>query len=320
MLSEFFLTPEAFCDSDDGLRGLRACLFPFGNTPVALICQLGKDRWTKATSGKIARIQNQNHRLLAMDLFKKVCDDISVIRPLEGDAPSNELSWVDRAKQSSKSLALDGIIVSDGQTTSSDGCTNLPDFILPDFWSDFGNPRLVRRNTNAQKSVLRSFCAFSDWIIVRMPQIRGGSDDEIVTVKQVVQLATSLPNGYRKSAIEVQFPLSERASSNPGRVFRSVIRELRELKVSESELRVTMLPVVRSFVNREILGGEYTSISSGERKQRARWLMTMNHVAVGGGRDDDRDEANSWNLYSRQEASERLKALNALTPLDSETV
>lgn len=318
MLAEFFLTPEAFCDSDEGLRKLQACIFPFGNVPVALICQLGGEDWVNAISNKIARIHNSNHRLLAMDLFKKVCDNVSVVRPHDDNIPSDEASWIDRAKRSHQELELDGIVVSDGLPSTPGGCTKLANFVLPEFWSDFGNPRLVGRETNTQKAALRSFCAFSDWIILRMPQIRGGNDDEIVTVKQVVRLATSLSDGYQKSSVELQFPLSERAN-DPDRVFRSVIGELREVVVSGVDLKVTML-IENSFINREILGGEYTTESSGEKKQRARWLMTMNHVAVGGRRDRDRDDSNSWNLYSRHVASERLEKLNAIQSIRSETI
>jgi hypothetical protein len=317
MLCEFFLTPEAFCDSGERLKELRTCLFPFGNTPVALVCQIGSANWIAATANKIARIRDGTHRNLAKDLFQKVCDEISVVRPLDGSLPPDENAWIDAAKRSRRSLGLDGIVVSDNTPTCSADCTMSADFVSAEFWKDYSNPRIVERNTSSQEAVLRSFCTFSHWIIVRMPQLKGGNDDEIVTVKQIVRLATALPHGYRKSDIEIQFPLLGEKSAD--HQMNSVVRELREFSVRDAELRVTMFPE-KSFVNRELLGGEFTSVSSGERRKRARWLMTMSHVAVGGRRERNRDDANSWNLYSRRDANERLSQVNTLTPVRSQTI
>lgn len=320
MLAEFFLTPEVFCDSDEGLRDLQTCLFPFGNTPVALICQLG-DHWKKAIVDKIVRIPNQNHQHLAMTLFEKVCEDIAVARPAGGNAPPDEPSWIRTAQQSHRVLELDGVVVSDNLPNPPNECTTLAEFVVPPFWEDYPNPRFIQRDVGAQESVLRPFCAFSDWIIVRMPQIRGGNEDEIVTVKQIIRLATNVPSGFRKSSIELHFPLDERLSRNPKRVMSSVLQELREVAEPNSEVMIKLLPT-GSFVNREILGGEFAAVSSGESKMRARWLITMNHVAVGRRRDRDRerDDANSWNLYSRHKADERLKELSEVTPLLTESV
>lgn len=320
MLAEFFLTPDAFCESYDGLRQLERCLFPFSpNQPsVAIICRLGNQEWTTALGNKIARIENPNHRVLAMELMKRIDSELAVIRPLATPVTSDESSWVSGAAQSKRDLALEGIVVSNEVSISSCDCTKLSDFVRPGFWDDFGNPRQVQRDRAAQARVLRAFCAFTDWIIVRMPQMRGGSDDEIVTVKQIVEMATTLPPGYRKSNVEIQFPLGNRMKDNPDRAFRSVKAELKEVVATGAEIELTMLPV-GSFVNRELLGGEYALVSTGDKIPKARWWMTMSHVAVGGRRDaNDRDDANSWNLYSRRDANERLIQLQRVTPLRTE--
>ena len=319
MLAEFFLSPDTFCESDDRLRQLERCLFPFNprQPSVAILCRLGEDKWTTALGQKIARIKNPNHRMLAMDLMKKIISELTVIRPLTRSVTNDESSWVVEARNSHRDLGFEAIVVSSNITTFSDNCTKVGDFVMPGFWEEFGNPRHVGRDKPAQVRVLRSFCAFSDWIIVRMPQIKGGSDDEIVTVKQIVQLATNLPEGFQKSNVEVQFPINDRAKHDPGRVFRAVKAELKDVVVPGSDLRLTMLPV-GSFVNREILGGEYTPVSTGDKLLKARWLLTMNHVAVGGRQNPGRDDANSWNLFSRHEANKRLATLNGLAPLQSE--
>lgn len=86
MLAEFLLTPDAMGDAYgrdgiDAVRELTNCFFPTRATPLALVCKLG-DEWERATSIKIARIANVNHRQAAMELFKRLMSShLYVTRP-----------------------------------------------------------------------------------------------------------------------------------------------------------------------------------------------------------------------------------------------
>ena len=150
-----------------------------------------------------------------------------------------------------------------------------------------------------------------------MPQIHGGSDDEIVTVKQIVRLATKLPHGFTKSDIELQIPLDSRP--NAAELLRAVKNELQSVVSPVVNLNAIIIPQ-GSFVNREMLAGDYAVDSSGNQKRRARWWVTMNHVAVGARRDVGRDDANSWSLYPRRDADWRLSQIDAIASLASATL
>jgi hypothetical protein len=314
MIAEFFLTPDAFCESDEGIRQLKTCLFPFGNPPVGVICHFGEEEWETIVSRRIVKIPNANQRTLAMKLFQRVCSEVAVFRPPIVETPNDEDGWITQAQRSSTDLALDGIVASQNVEPLPGDCTRLSDFTSSAHWENFGNPRLVGRDVASQVPILNSICAHSDWLIIRMPQVKGGIDDEIVTIKQIIQLANRLPAGYKKSDIFVDVPLlknyEEKFGTQAGaeRLMRQVKSELAAEKVVGAELSVSIYPV-KSFVNREVVAGEFAKESDGNISFKARWYLTMNHVAVGGKQAAQRDDSNSWNLYARSEASDRLDEL-----------
>ena len=327
MLAEFFLTPDTFCESDENIRQLQTCLFPFGpNASVGVICHFGESEWEDIVGNRIVRIADHEQRMLAINLFERISDEIAVFRPPIAAPPNNETGWINTAKQSKQNLELDGLVVTQAIVPCPDDCVRLPEFAKSDYWEDFGNPRVVGRDTASQVPVLNSICAHSDWLIVRMPQVKGGNDDEIVTIKQIIQLANRLPAGYKKSDIIVEIPISEGAERAHGeteaaeRLMRNVKGELTSEKVAGCDISVAIYPV-KSFVNREIVAGEFLYDSDKNAMFKARWYLTMNHVAVSGKDSAKRNDANSWNLYSRAVAAKRLDELAGLKPvIPSETV
>ena len=321
MLAEFLLTPDALSDNDDRngtdvVRELTECFFPSRATPLALVCKLGEE-WEQAASKKIARISNSNHRQGAMSLFQKLLREICIVRPAVQRTSDNESDWVIAGTTSANHVPLSKIVVSNQITPPATLGVSIKEFVSHEFWEQFPNPRLVGRETAMQEPVLRAICTHSDWIILRLPQIHGGSDDEIVTVKQIVRLATKLPHGYTKSDIELQIPLDSRP--NAADLLQAVKNVLQTLVSPGVNLKVIVVPQ-GAFVNREMLAGDYAKDSSGHKKRRARWWVTMNHVAVGTRRDAGRDDANSWCLYSRRDADTRLAEIHAVTSLECATL
>ncbi len=200
MLAEVFLTPNSIADScgnagSDFITQLTNCLFPFSTASVVLICKLGGEEWANATARRIARISNPRQREDAMSLFKRIQSDLCVTRPAVTRGSNDEAAWIQAAKISAAQLALHKIVVSDGSPTTS-GIETVASFIKPDFWEAISNPRFVGRDENSQESALRYVCAHSDWLVLRFPQIRGGNDDEIVTVKQILRLTSEVPQGF----------------------------------------------------------------------------------------------------------------------------
>lgn len=318
MLREFLLTPDSISDvSDDNaaetLRDLKTCLFPFAATPTALICNLGGNEWISATSRKIATITDPTHRTLAQGLFTKIVDQVSVSRPRTNHKGSDEADWISSGIKSSTSIPLNGIVVSKDSKAPPDPCMPMVAFVSPEHWQKHPNPRLVGRDRTEQEDVLRTFCTHSDWILIRMPQIRGGSDDEIVTVKQIIKLATDLPSGYKKSDIDLH--LCNIRNIDQHRLVNGVASELGRFLRQGVNVTLTLWPE-RHFVNREIIGGDYTRTSENETIRRPRWLMTMTHVAVGSRNANNAGEAgNTWSLFPRDQAFKRLEEIDAMPPI-----
>lgn len=322
MLAEFLLTPDAMADAYggdgiDAVRELTGCFFPSRATPLALVCKLG-DEWEKATSMKIARIANVNHRQAAMELFKRLMSShLYVPRPVVSGGNKTENDWIAAGVTSNQHTPMNKIVVSDQATAPASVGTSIRDFVSDSFWEEFSNPRLVGREIVSQEQVLRAICTHSDWLIMRLPQIRGGSDDEIVTVKQIVKLSNHLPVGFRKSSIELHVC---KMSTTVEKLSRDIANELRPLVKQGVILQLSIWPE-KHFVNRELLGGDNTRTSPGEIVRRPLWWITMNHVAVGSKAAANAGEAgNSWNLFPRKAAYERYQKVLQEMPLRVEVL
>ena len=320
MLAEFLLTPDALSDDDgrsgsDVVRELADCFFPRRTVPLALLCKLGDDEWERATSRRIAQIKNPSHRQDAMSLFQKLLSQICVTRPRIHLASEDESGWIKAGMTSASQVLMNGIVVSSKSTPPDRLGVSLKDFVSDVFWRDLGNPRFVGRDTVNQEQVLRAICLHSDWLVIRLPQIRGGSDDEIVTVRQILKLSNQLPSGFRKTAIDLHVCMQPRISKH--RLIRGISDELSTSVQQGVQIRLTIWPE-RHFINRELLGGDYTKTSPGDLVRRPLWWITMNHVAIGSRQGANRgDGANAWSLFSRQKAYERHEQIKDGNPIES---
>ncbi len=318
MLAEFLLTPDAMVDTYgrdgiDAVRELTGCFFPSRATPLALVCKLG-DEWERATSIKIARIANVNHRQAAMELFKRLMSShLYVPRPTVSEGNNSENDWIAAGITSSKLAPMNKIVVSNQTTPPETLGTSINDFVSDRFWDEFPNPRLVGRETNTQERVLRAICTHSDWLHMRLPQIRGGSDDEIVTVKQIIKLSNQLPLGFRKTAIDLHVCMQQKIPEQ--NLICGISGELNSLVKQGVKIQLSIWPE-KHFVNRELIGGDTTTTSSGAFVRRPLWLITMTHVAVGSRAAANAGEAgNTWSLFPRQKAYERYEQMSQETPL-----
>lgn len=320
MLAEFFLTPDVFLGSAEDLNRLRECLFPINGNHVPVICQFDKERWETYLGHKIARIQQDRQRKLAMELFKRICDELAVYRPSVNGAPKCESDWINAARNSARVLALDDIVVSRVTVECPADCHRVSEFTGAGYWQQFGNPRLVGRDRQAQAAVLRTICAHAHWLIVRMPQVRGGFDDEVVTIKQIIQLANNLPEDFPRSDIFIEIPNSAAMEKEFGkldaakRLLRSVKAELREFRDTGGEVSIAVYPS-KSVLDREVLAGEYVTGAKTSKEFKARWYLTMSHVAVGGRESSDAHGGNSWSLHPRSIAASRLEELAGQVPV-----
>jgi len=318
MLGEYFLTPDSMADNDgrdgrDVVREMTACFFPSRIAPVALVCSLGGDEWVRATSRRIAQISNPGHRHDAMALFRRVLDECSVSRPPVHIATEDESGWIEAGKKSISQVPLNKIVVSTRSIPPVNIGVSIKEFVLDGFWEDLSNPRPVRRETDSQEPVLRVICTHSDWLLMRLPQIRGGNDDEIVTVKQIIELSNQLPADFRKSHIDLQICLSRNLKVQ--NLVDNVSSELHSFVQDGVQIQLSIWPE-KHFINRYLIGGDNSTTSQGDTVRRPLWWITMSHVAVGPRNGTNAGAAgNTWNLFSRHKAFEEHEKIKKETPL-----
>jgi hypothetical protein len=309
MLAEFIITPDIFSASDDTLRGrlseLREVLLPRGSPPKFLICQLGSDNWQTAVGAKIAAIRNSELRSNAQSLFERIVAEVSVVRPLSIDeAPMSESDWISVGERSSRQIALDGIVVSESRSVT-ELVFPVEKFVSDEYCDRFPNPRFVARTEESQITSLRTICLHSDWMILRLPQIRGGVDDEIVTLKQVLKLASTRLPGQTKCSVELHVCRQEKIPDD--RLRSSIEDELSGFLNNLSEVNVKFFPE-KAFTDRQVFAGEWAPMPNDHRSRRVRWLVTMTHVAIGKRRESS-SEPCTWSLFDRKSAHARLKQI-----------
>ena len=318
MLAEFMLTPDALLagfrrEGRDAIHELEQCFLPKRTAPVALMSKLG-DEWVSAATKRIARI-NGPLRNDAMAAFQRLLDNASLARPSVSVNSDDENGWIQAARSSNSQVTFERIVVSPSATPPAGNGVALTDFLQDIFWERYENPRPVARDLVSQEPVLKCVCAHAEWIIIRMPQIRGGSNDEIETVKQIIQLSNGLPNGFQKSAIDLHVCLQGKLTQQD--LIDGVSAELSEYVRQGVKIQLSIWP---GFISRELILGDLSRDSLGEKTRRPLWYITMAHVAVGRREANDTESGNTWSLFSRKRAFARHEQLKAATPLHTLTL
>jgi hypothetical protein len=309
MLAEFILTPDIFSANEDILRGrlsdLREVLLPRGSVPKFVICQLGSDKWQTAVGGKIAAIRNPELRSNAKALFERLVAEVSVVRPLsKSETPKSESDWIYVGERSSRQIGLDGIVASES-SSKTELVLSIEKFVSDEYCERFKNPRFVARSEEAQIESLRTLCFHSEWMILRLPQIRGGTDDEIVTLKQVLKLASARLPEQTKCSVEIH--VCRQVKIPDDRLKNSITDELSGFLNNLAEVDVKLFPE-RAFTDRQVFAGEWAPMPNDQRLRRVRWLVTMTHVAIGKRRESS-SEPCTWSLFDRKSAHARYQEL-----------
>lgn len=308
MLAEYFLSPDIFEAEELELRRrldeLQDAFLPRRNISTFVACQLGCEKWQLATRNSIRGIKNSDLRSKVMVFFERLVSEASVHRPLSSVSdPQSAVEWLNAAKESSDKVCLDGILAAN-HLFESDDVLSMNAFYERERFERYSNPRFVEYSEAAQSIALRTICLHADWLILRLPQIRGGMDDEIVTVKQVIKLSSNRFPEQRKCHVEVHIPVPPRIPKTNLKM--SVERELDSLRGGLAELSIKMLDG-KQFIDRELLAGEWAIRSDNDVMPRARWLITMSHVAVGSRRNGITPA--TWSLFGRKDAHQRLQMI-----------
>jgi hypothetical protein len=140
----------------------------------------------------------------------------------------------------------------------------------------------------------------ADWCIAELPFIKGGSDDEVVTLKQLIDVIRDLP---RKKPFELD--LVTKLEDKPAFWAGNVKEELRQTLKQSSVIKIRVFALSR-YIDRYFTVGKSVTIAQGESKREVCRCIAVQHVAIGGNRHS---ESNNWNLCNSIDTNSRYEKL-----------
>ena len=327
MLTELFLTPHAMCPDNiqnidyqtenapfvaDALKlieKLRRYLAP--NPPTALTtvcCRLGGDRWYKAVANRVGGIKNDNIRHKLQSLLLRIKGDFKFSLPRYVPMITDNLSekdWISHAVQSSQTVPLARIVVSDlqGQNGASPPFFSLGEMGNQDFVSGLESVRPINSMLD-QKNALSSLCILAERIILRTPY-----DHELNTLGiQITDLDQRiLQAGLRAKRLKLDVQVCSRNHQNfnykPDDALTQDIRmRFKKLGVDDDNLTITLFPN-GYFLNRYIIALKY-----GGSMVSWRYMVCANHIL----RPNDGfgpGDLNTWSVANETDAMNMLSAI-----------
>lgn len=316
MIHGIFLTPQAFDElgrthgEHDGLEALKQVLFPTRSVcDNVLLVDPQSDNWWRQVM-KMARSLPAQSRYKAFDLLQKVETRALARVRCSRDVPQREQQWVKLATKETSEL-VDWVLCSrESQETDENMRVFACDRIHDEGWTADAFPWQsdVPRTWAGQRRLLHKLCELSDWCVVELPYLRGGDDDEIVTAKQLAQLASqrAVPSG-KHFTLDV---ICRKKGIKESKVVRNIRKSLEETVTSpDREVRIRVFGD-HAALNRNILAGTSREVADGKKTRTPRWLIRAQHVAVGklSSRDDSTGD-NNWSLDSAQAAKRKWEAI-----------
>jgi hypothetical protein len=327
MLTELFLTPHAMCpdniqnidyqtenarfvaDAFELIENLRIYLAP--NPPTALTtvcCRLGGEKWYRAVAIRVQHIKNDNIRQRLQSLLTRIQGNfrfsLSRFAPMISDTLS-ENDWIRHAVQSSQTVPLARIVVSDrqGQNGASPPFFSLEEMGNAAFFSGLESTRPIN-SISDQKNALSSLCILADEIVLRTPY-----DRELgVLGKQIIDLDKSiLQAGLRANRLKLDVHVCSRHHQNGNYIpdatlARNIRMRFGNLGVDDANLTITLFPN-GNFLNRHIIALKYAGAMV-----RWRYMVCANHI-LGANDGFGPGNLNTWSVANETDAMNMLNAV-----------
>jgi hypothetical protein len=306
MIHIIFISPDAFealgkqFGEHDGLGDLRELLFPRRSEPNVLIADPHKENWFNETMQRAKQLPSQS-RLNAMELLRKLYDQSLVGWASHGAAPANENDWV-KLVGSNKKRHVDYVFASD--ISLCNAIVESVARISDDAWLKVQFPwsKSITRCRSSQLPIFQNLLLDSDWCIAELPYLKGSSDDEIVTLKQLIDVISDLP---RTQPYELD--LVTKLEEKPTYWAKNVKAELREALSQRPQIKVRVFALA-NHKDRYFTVGSTATIAGGQPKREVRRCIAAQHVAV---RPDRPTESNTWSLCNLVDTKNRFEKLTA---------
>lgn len=313
MLTEFAFTPSVFDESAhddkvlwcDQLRKLTYSMFPDTSAWPAIVSNLYSEAWYSHVDSYVAGIQDHRARKFCLE-FLRLSKQALVKRPQLGEWPSeDDAAWCREALATHAVAPIDRMV----SIRSTKGL-NIPEFSTVrcideveegGFWrnisADASPPMVIAE----QVELLRKLCVHSDWIALINPY--GAGNEQAFTVA-LLRAAMQREPSFGPMLFEIHlmdfedFDPAQKATKR-----QNVIADLRrKIQPHITGANCSEVYFWPKLLDRIILAGTYTKQSGQHLRKKARWGVSMSHVA----RENSSEETQTeWKLL-RTDAITRL--------------
>lgn len=306
MIHVIFVSPDAFeqlgkeFGDQGGLRDLRELLFPRRSEPNVLLVDPHKENWFKEVSMVATRLPAQS-QYDARKLLERLATDGLIRCSSQRAKPNNESDWL-KLIESGGNHYVDYAFAVDTSVCSTrvESVSRISD----DAWlkAQFPWSKSIARCRSSQLPIFQKLLLDTDWCIAELPYLKGSSDDEIVTLKQLIDVISDLP---RTKPYELD--LVTKLEDKPTYWASNVEAELREASKLRSQINVRVFALSR-YTERYFTVGKSATIAGGQSKREARRCIAAQHVAIGRDRPTD---SSTWTLCNVVDTKNRFEKLNA---------
>lgn len=312
MIHIIFISPDAFeklgkqFGDQDGLEDLRELLFPRRSEPNVLLADPHKENWIKEVSRRAMRLPSQT-RGKAMKLLERLAVQSLVGWTSDGTAPVNEVDWI-KLVNSDKRRHVDHTFASEVSLCSE--TTEPVERFSDEEWlrGQFPWSKTVARCRASQLPIFQKLLIDVDWCIAELPYVEGSGSDEIVTLKQLIDVMCQTPGTSPLSLDLVTMQKKKNLHWRPD--LRAKLEAALDGSHKVKSCRKIKLRVfaIDDYKDRYFMVGNSVTIAGGQSKREPRRCIAAQHVAIGRDRPTD---SSTWTLCNSVDTKNRFKKLNA---------
>lgn len=309
MIAEFAFTPSVFHEEAnpdaeswrDQLRELSHAMFPKTAPSPVMVANLWGGTWHNIALTNALAIADHKLKRLCVDLLSKIQGSL-VPRPFVAqELPNEDRAWGMEAIWSHAIEPIDRVIscraVQDAMTAEGHSVRCISEVHGDGFWRNISSQWDQPLNISSQIQAIRKLSVHAEFLCLVSPHVRGAGDDETAFATEMIRSAIQRPTGFGPVDIEIhsEGPDNPEAADFGSRLARLASNTSTALVSALRPGQSVRLVLWPKLLDRYLIAGAYTYSSKGKKSRRARWGISMQHIAR---RNDDREDkpSTSWSL------------------------
>lgn len=279
MIYIVYLTPHAYIalakSGMVAMQAFRHCVLPTRSPADIFLADTVSQQWPNAAVRLISQLSPQV-RHDAQELLQQLEATGNVFRrawPEISGPIADERTWVRHAQD--KSPVTPDFIFTTPDLADGNRCTSVEKLLDPE-WSQqhlASGAMISLQDAKSHKRILQRLLLGMDWCLAELPYVAGGSDDEIVVFKWL--LDSSVVNGTQATLVELV------SQSNPDNVnqLKNIRQELQANAGRHRHLRVNV-HLLENLLDRHFTVGRNRQIAGGECVRTPSVSVSAQHVGT----------------------------------------